>query len=253
MDLSGLIFVALALAWAAYLIPKALKHSDEAGRTRTIDRFSSSMRVLDRSARTAARSGSASSSASSGVVVEEIREEVVLTDAQQRRRRQAARVATRRRRRVLGMLLGVLGVVAVLTATSVLAWAWLTLPVGLLVAWLVACRVMVKNERAPMMRTVRVEQSGAARSATADDALAADDTSSVEAVPPADPNLWEPRQVPLPTYVGKARAPRAATGAIDFDDTGMHSSGHSAADSEIARSADARADDSTPRTRAVGS
>ena len=33
MDLSGLIFVALAVAWAAYLIPKALRHHDDvAGR-----------------------------------------------------------------------------------------------------------------------------------------------------------------------------------------------------------------------------
>ena len=29
MDLSALIFVALAVAWAVYLIPKALKHHDE--------------------------------------------------------------------------------------------------------------------------------------------------------------------------------------------------------------------------------
>ena len=38
----------LALAWAGYLIPKALKHHDEVARTRSIDRFSTAMRVLAR-------------------------------------------------------------------------------------------------------------------------------------------------------------------------------------------------------------
>ena len=48
MDLSGLIFVALAVAWAAYLIPKALRHHDDVVRGRSVDRFSQSMRVLAR-------------------------------------------------------------------------------------------------------------------------------------------------------------------------------------------------------------
>ena len=48
VDLSGIIFVVLAVAWAVYLIPKALKHHDEVARTRSIDRFSTAMRVLAR-------------------------------------------------------------------------------------------------------------------------------------------------------------------------------------------------------------
>jgi len=32
VDLSGIIFVVVALAWAVYLIPKALKHHDEIAR-----------------------------------------------------------------------------------------------------------------------------------------------------------------------------------------------------------------------------
>ena len=34
----------LAVAWAVYLIPKALKHHDEVARTRSVDRFSTAMR-----------------------------------------------------------------------------------------------------------------------------------------------------------------------------------------------------------------
>jgi hypothetical protein len=43
-----LIFVALAVAWAVYLIPKALEHHEEGARTRTVDRFSARLRVLAR-------------------------------------------------------------------------------------------------------------------------------------------------------------------------------------------------------------
>ena len=48
MDLSALIFVALAVAWAVYLVPKALKHHDDVVRSRSVDRFSHTMRVLAR-------------------------------------------------------------------------------------------------------------------------------------------------------------------------------------------------------------
>ena len=48
MDLSAVIFVALAVAWAVYLVPKALKHHDEVARTRSVDRFSATMRTLAR-------------------------------------------------------------------------------------------------------------------------------------------------------------------------------------------------------------
>ena len=48
MDPSALIFVALAVAWAVYLVPKALRHHDEVQRSRSVDRFSKTMRVLAR-------------------------------------------------------------------------------------------------------------------------------------------------------------------------------------------------------------
>ncbi|HEY6934587.1 MAG TPA: hypothetical protein VI452_14400, partial [Marmoricola sp.] len=48
MDLSGIIFAGLAVAWAVYLVPKALRHHDEIAKSRSVDRFSRSMRVLGR-------------------------------------------------------------------------------------------------------------------------------------------------------------------------------------------------------------
>ena len=48
MDLSGLIFVVLAVGWAAYLIPRALRHHEEIAASRPVDNFSETMRVLER-------------------------------------------------------------------------------------------------------------------------------------------------------------------------------------------------------------
>ena len=46
MDLSGVIFVVLALVWAAYLLPKALRHHDEVARTRSVEEVSEQARVV---------------------------------------------------------------------------------------------------------------------------------------------------------------------------------------------------------------
>src|SRR3954453_22926656 len=46
VDLSGIIFVVLAVGWAGYLIPKALKHHDDQARTRPVETFSDSVRVV---------------------------------------------------------------------------------------------------------------------------------------------------------------------------------------------------------------
>ena len=104
MDLSGLIFVALAVAWAAYLIPKALRHHDEVSQERTVDRFSRSMRVVARREPVSARSarlvvGAAPTSAAvtAAASAPAPPEPLVV-------RRAAAARATRRRRRVLAVL-----------------------------------------------------------------------------------------------------------------------------------------------------
>ncbi|TIC79150.1 hypothetical protein [Nocardioides sp. GY 10127] len=63
-DPSALIFVALAVAWAVYLVPKALQRHDEVVRTRSVERFSETMRVL---ARRHPSAGSSAPSASTPV------------------------------------------------------------------------------------------------------------------------------------------------------------------------------------------
>jgi len=231
VDQSGLIFVALAIAWAAYLIPQALRHHDDAVRGRSIDRFSHSMRVLARREPVSARK------ARLVVTPERETEDAVAPpspDEQYAARRTATRAATRRRRRVLSaLLLGFVAVVAV-CATGRLAWPYVAIPAVLLVAWLVACRLMVRRER--VWRPVALAE------ADEDVETDPDATGTQNAVPAkaaaSDPELWDPVPVTLPTYVSKPAARRSVR-TIDLDSTGVWTSGRTEADSALAREAEA--------------
>lgn len=250
MDLSGIIFVALAVAWAAYLIPKALRHHDEVARSRSIERFSNTMRVLARrepvnrrDARLVVTPGRA---ASTTTVVET--KPARLTADQLRARREVTRRATRRRRRVLGGLLAANAVVIGLAAFVVVGWWWETLPAGLVVAWLVACRVMVKSERAALApgTVVPAEPAGPDLDISVEkneqgfEELAPDsDTGVVPAVTEdGDPNLWDPLPMTLPTYVDKPAAARRTVRTISIDDSGVWTSGRTEIDAALAREAD---------------
>jgi hypothetical protein len=266
-----MIFVALAVAWAVYLIPKALRHHDEVARSRSVDRFSNTMRVLARrepvtarDARLVVTPGSASSTT---VETEGTRP----SPAQLRTRRETARRATQRRRRVLGVLLLANATVAALAGFAVVGWVWQSVPGGLLVAWLVACRLMVKSEQAAwapvslapaapansvvepvetLPDTVAVERNEQGFDEVAFD----DDTADFPAVP-ADPDAWDPVPVTLPTYVTKPVATRTVR-TIDLGEPGAWTSGRTAESAELVREADAaaraarKADDE--QQRAVG-
>lgn len=272
MDLSAVIFVALALAWAAYLVPKALAQAEDEERTRSVTRFSRRMRVLLRQEgpATAGESDTADADASAdGDVLEveydEVVERVRLSPRELRFRREVAREAAQRRRRVLGVVVGINVVVAVLAAVGVVGWAWQAGPVILLVTWLTACRLMVRGELAADLaeRTVvrRVPRAGAAdrspapsaavpsttASVTPDDVLVVEneqgfhevadeaETSTIPVTSPAAA-MWDPVPMMLPTYVGKPNAPRGA-GRLDLDSTGSWSSGRNEEDSRLAQEA----------------
>ncbi len=313
MDLSALIFVALAVAWAVYLVPKALKHHDDVVRSRSVDRFSQTMRVLARrepvsrrSARLVVTPGRAAAppvvvtKASSASVGSEPGSEVssevaayvdasalppLRTPAQ---RRAAANRAARRRRRVLVALLGALVAVGVLALTGVVAPGYLAVPGALLVAWLVACRLMVRRETGlagPLSRIPAVpvadeadDEAGPATDAPPAQEQAEDDPTTEE-VPVVDPELepgvepgvervvhveaaavgWDPVPVTLPTYVTKPAAARRTVRTIDLDSTGVWTSGRTEIDAALARESDqAERDRRTQRDRgddgrAVGS
>ncbi|WP_244931490.1 hypothetical protein [Nocardioides sp. W7] len=273
MTWSSLIFVAVAVAWAAYLIPVAIKSHDDAVRSRSVERFSHRMRVLARrepvdrrSARLVVTPGRPASTAivvtkpsaadpapapaetpeaPAAVEVPAIE----LTPAQRRARRAAAVRATKRRRNVLAVLLLANAVVALLAGLGVHSWWYVAIPGGLLGAWLVLCRVMVKKEHAALAPRAAVPT--AAPSATepvvADEqvgevteeiAIVAEAEVQITSDVQVDPTLWDPVPVTLPTYVSKPAAVRRTVRTIDLDDTGVWSSGHAQADSQLAREAE---------------
>lgn len=256
MDLSALIFVALAVAWAVYLIPKALRHHDDAGHSRTVEAFSHTMRVLarrepvsHRSARLVVTPGRPASTAVPVVAVPvavpvvEVPVEPVLPPTRQElqvRRAAAARAAKRRLRVVT--LIGVANLVVVALAVgAVIPWPYVAIPVAVLVMWLVACRLMVKRERAADRPVVRLplvepepETDGDSGGPITEEISAVVEEVEVE----RDPNAWDPVPVTLPTYVTKEQAARRTVRTIDLDSTGVWTSGRTEADSALAREAD---------------
>jgi hypothetical protein len=242
VDLSALIFVALAVAWAVYLIPKALRHHDDVVRSRSVERFSHTMRVLARREpvnRRDARLVVAPARAKSLPVV--TTKGPVRVEAN----RETVKRATRRRRRVLGLVLLANAAVVSLAGFAVIDWWYVAIPAGLLVAWLVACRLMVRRERpvrAARGRTAPTPADSTVEPTPDQPSVAAetwdDDAPTGQTPAIADPSLWDPMPVTLPTYVGKPAAERRTVRTIDLDSTGVWTSGRTEADAQIAREAD---------------
>ena len=239
MDLSALIFVALAVSWAVYLVPKALKHHDDVVRSRSVDRFSHTMRVLARrepvDRRNARLVVSPGRTPSAPIVATKH-----TTPASAPLAREATNRAARRRRRVLGTVLLALVVTATVAGFGVVSWWYVAIPAGLLVAWLVACRLMVRHEQALRFDADLREATGEMPAvpdaeATAPDCT--DDTTQTPAI--TDPSLWDPMPVTLPTYVSAPQAARRGVRTIDLDSTGVWTSGRTEADAVIARQAEA--------------
>jgi hypothetical protein len=289
VDLSGIIFVILALAWAVYLIPKALKHHDEVARTRSVDRFSTAMRVLARREpvdRSNARLVVTPPRSTQRVLVPS-RPEPQAVDSpppavSPRRaaaRRAAARAAARRRRRVIYVLLTAVVVVTGLAAFALLPWWSAAVPVALTVLYLALCRRQVRRasdaiwaptaatDVAPR-RAIRVDTAyGSAAAEPAHDEHSAHEdtvqipvgdlqTVAVTAEAVDGSSLWDPLPVTLPTYVNKARAPRTVR-TIDLGAADTWTSGRDEADTALVESttADEPGEDAVQPEpwRAVGS
>lgn len=255
---SSLIFIGLAVAWAVYLLPVALRHHHESDRSRVVDTFSRRMRVLAHRAPVDSRTTE---------LVTPGQPAATVTSApapSPAARRAAAQRATKRRRNVLALILLATAAVTGVAAFGLISWWYVAIPAGLLVAWLVACRIMVKGERramAPASRmplVVPTEKEAAEEVAETTDRSAeqaeaevdpmADTSAGMAAV--VDPTLWDPVPVTLPTYVTKPAATRSVR-TIAFDDTGVWTSGRTDADAQIAREAD-EADKAARKARDEG-
>lgn len=278
----GLLFVAVAVAWAIYLIPKAIEHHHAANSSRTVDRFSHTLRVLARREPVNRRkaqlvvTGRPQPGATAGdasTAGEPATEGAVATDpapgpspAEVRARREASRRAARRRRRVLGLLLLGVAAVAGVAAFRVIDWWYVAIPGGLVLSWLVLSRLMVKRERRAWLRRLHPELVAVA-AADEDDAASAEadpdePTVSIDKTAVAaamrEPGMWDPVPMTLPTYVSKPAAERTvhtidlgssststvapSAGAETPAKDRVWTSGRTEADAALAREADAARD-----------
>ena len=169
MDLSGLIFVALALVWAVVLLPKALRQHDEVAQTRSVDRVSDSMRVLARREVVSEREARlvvtppAPPKKQPAPPTEPVVDTVVAPDAAvvapaplskervaariDAQRKAAAGAARRRRRILLVLVLAGAGVGVAAALGHLQPWAP-AVPVAVTLAFLVLARVLVRKEHA---------------------------------------------------------------------------------------------------------
>lgn len=271
MGLTGVIYALVVLAWAAYLLPQALRRHDEAARKHSIERFSSAMRVLARRgpsrsermvvtpARTADRL--LTPSLSPGMPSHEQPDR----ELRPRPSRAALKAAAERRRRVLLVLVGLTVVTTIVSLFRLVPLWSAAIPVATIVAFLALARRQVRlasdaywdevSNFRPEPSNVsprpaaRVDAThGAVRQAratnlerdTADDepTVTLDAGALREAhvdvgvVATADGgSLWDPLPVTLPTYVDKSVAKRTHR-TITLGEPGTWSSGHSAEASE---------------------
>jgi hypothetical protein len=271
VGLTGVIYALVVLAWAAYLLPQALRRHDEAARKHSIERFSSAMRVL-------ARRGS---SRSDRMIVTPPRSvDRVLTPSlsggssstpaveRPRPSRAALVAAAARRRRVLVVLVGLSLATAVVAIPGLVPLWSIAIPLALIGAFLMLARRQVRRaseaywdevaDTQPEPSNVitrpaaRVDAShGAARPNLAEQSDDSDDEPTVTLDPDdlkearvgigvvatADGgSLWDPLPVTLPTYVDKPVAKRSYR-TIALGEPGTWSSGHSEQDTAAAASA----------------
>ncbi len=242
---TGLIYGAIVVVWAAFLLPWALRRYDEASRARSVEKFSTAMRVLGRRdgrepATLAAPRGLADQPAAA----------VPSGATAVRPSRAAARAAARRRRRTLLVLLGLTALGLLVAVFSALPlWAALV-PLVVVVGFLAVCRREVRREdeatwehhgatAAPSWPAAAVEPAAQPDSAgdppddeptivLSESAAAALAEASAVAMPLRandGSSLWDPVSVNLPTYVSKPPAARTVR-TVELGEPGTSTSDH---------------------------
>ena len=151
---TGLIVAFVVAIWAAYFVPLVLRRYDEASTSSSLEDLSPLSRRINRPT-------AESEQAPAPEPTPDVEEPTSDTDADRapsprpRVTRSAARRAARRRRRTLLTLLTATAIVGGVVAFRVVPVWSIAIPVGLLLAWLVACRVQVRHERGASPKRVK--------------------------------------------------------------------------------------------------
>jgi hypothetical protein len=223
---SGVLYAAIVVGWAAYLIPHALRRHENGSRSRSIDRFSSALRVLRRRP-------------SKSVSPKSVNPKSVDPAAQRSPvRRRAARVAAKRRRRILLLLLICTVATVAVAAYALVPWWSVAIPAALTVLFQFTCIRQARRQRRSRRAVARVvEPRPDLATAEPDDeptvVLERTDIEEPAPLSPAADGLWDPVPVTLPTYVSKPKAPRTIR-TIDLGQPGTWTSGRTAEAAAIA-------------------
>ncbi|MGI8702638.1 MAG: divisome protein SepX/GlpR [Nocardioidaceae bacterium] len=219
--LTGVIYGAIVVAWATYLVPLALRRDEQASRTRSIERLSTAMRVLvSRGSRVEASPPGQASKAPPTRDIPEPQRVLVAP----RPNRAGERAAAARRRIVLYALMSLTLAVGLASVLGLVPWWSFVLPLVLIAGFLVIARRSVRNARKPywveVPPAVATDLSAPDESAPDDGDEDRDEEDTITltaaqrkaAAAPRVANgstLWDPLPVTLPTYVDAPVARRA--------------------------------------------
>jgi hypothetical protein len=249
MGTTGLIYVAIVAAWAAYLVPMWLKRGEEA-RRRPVVPSSDEARVLSRDpsrTRYVVRPAGTTTADDSSPPKRYVPN-------------RARRVAAMRRRRVLSILtLSLLSVVA-LAGLAILPWWTVAIPGTLIAGFVVLTRVQLRRQARTRTRIAAERRARAQarhdRGPAGKPAPSPDEEMTIEVKLPAEPapkpaaakeekpaaeGLWDPVPVTLPTYVMKEKAPDRTVRTISLTDDAVFSSARTTDPSEKPAAAEAPA------------
>jgi hypothetical protein len=248
---SGLVYAAIVVGWAAYLIPHALRRHEEAAADRSIDGFSSAMRVLGR--------GRTDEPVPEVAAIPPSRDQIRTQRAAQRR---AARVAAKRRRRVLLLFLTATAATIGTAAYGFVPRWSVAMPGGLTVAFLWACSRRVRREAENYWSTAPAVSDRPPRDPEDDEPTVVLDRAEIAqmalTMQASDGStLWDPVPVTLPTYVSKPKAPRTIR-TIDLGQPDTWTSGNTDEATALAEQAgeptkDEASEPEEEAPRAVGS
>jgi Ca2+/Na+ antiporter len=218
---NGFVYAAIVGIWAVVLLPTLLHRHDPIDDPRSMDRFSTAMRILARRTPSSIGSGSASSTtraslaAAAGV---------------------RSRLAARRRRMLIALTLSTM-LLAVVAALGNLPWWSPLVGVALVTLFVVHLRMQARRSRLVDRRRRSLTRSAQSQQRRRDREdwvrrarerrAAAVEEPTPDVLPDAlqiDPDAWAPVPVPLPTYVTAPKAVRH-TRVIDLTTPGAWTSG----------------------------
>ncbi len=251
-----MIYAAIAIMWAAVLIPMWLRNHDTATENRSAERFGQAMRVLSRKEQDDSDQMNEADDdqrpqhgmAPAAPVTPRSAPEPTLSQRRvpaprPRPAQRPQRSLAQRRARTLGGLAGLLLVLALGAVTTTVPW-WAPLPVAvLLVAFVVHLRLQARQQQrrrattarrasgrdqapAPVQRATSASSfvSGSSKALVVETKGARPDSEAGFDESADDSETWRPNPLPLPTYVTAPKAVRPIK-VIDLTTPGAWTSG----------------------------